>query len=76
VNDFRPALRPIQKGELVRECEEVLWEEIACTMFIMSMVGLLVWHGDVEVHAENQKGARELLEFFDNVLVTLAGRND
>src|SRR6267378_4289123 len=38
--------------------------------------GLFVWHGDVNVHAKNQQGTRELLEFFDNVLVTLARRND
>src|SRR6267154_594798 len=38
--------------------------------------GLFVGHGDVNVHAKNQQGTRELLEFFDNVLVTLAGRND
>src|SRR5216684_5789698 len=35
--------------------------------------GLLVGHGDVDVHAEDQEGARKLLEFLDDVLVALAG---
>src|SRR5260370_2953341 len=38
--------------------------------------GLLVRHGDVDVHAEDQEGTRELLQFFDDVLVALAGGDD
>src|SRR5216684_6957881 len=34
--------------------------------------GLLVGHGDVDVHAEDQEGALKLLEFLDDVLVALA----
>src|SRR5260370_12212997 len=38
--------------------------------------GLLVRHGDVDVHTEDQEGTRELLQFFDDVLVALAGGDD
>src|SRR4029077_9169652 len=38
--------------------------------------GLFVGHGDVDVHAEDQKGTRELLQFLDDVLVALAGGDD
>ena len=38
--------------------------------------GLLVGHGDVNVHAENQKRAGELLEFLDDVFIALAGGDD
>jgi hypothetical protein len=38
--------------------------------------GLLVGHGDVHVHAEDQKGPRELLEFLDDILIALAGGDD
>src|SRR6266481_712541 len=38
--------------------------------------GLLVGHGDVDVHAEDEQGARELLQFLDDVLVALAGGDD
>ena len=37
-------------------------------MFIMSIMVVLVGHGDVNVHAENQQGARQLLQFFDDIL--------
>ena len=35
-----------------------------------------VGHRDVDVHAENQQGTRELLQLLDDVLVALAGRDD
>src|SRR5579859_28305 len=38
--------------------------------------GLLVGHGHVDVHAEYEQGAGELLQFLDDVLVTFAGGND
>src|SRR5258707_8747617 len=38
--------------------------------------GLLVGHGDVYVHAEDQEGASERLEFLDDMLVALAGGDD
>src|SRR5712692_2520325 len=38
--------------------------------------GLLVGHGHVHVHAEDEQGARELLQFLDDVLVALAGGDD
>src|SRR5271154_1714994 len=38
--------------------------------------GLLIGHGDVDVHAKDQEGAGELLEFLDDVLVPFAGRDD
>ena len=38
--------------------------------------GLLVRHGHVDVHAENQKRARELLELLHDVFVAFAGRDD
>src|SRR5713226_178660 len=38
--------------------------------------GLLVGHGDVDVHAEDQERARELLQFLDDVLVAFAGGDD
>ena len=38
--------------------------------------GLLVRHGHVNVHAENQKRAGELLQFLDDVFVAFAGRDD
>src|SRR5258706_2538620 len=38
--------------------------------------GLFVGHGHVDVHAEDEQGARELLQFFDNVLIALAGGDD
>src|SRR3989442_742834 len=37
---------------------------------------LLVGHGDVDVHAEDEQGSRELPHLFDDVLITLAGRNN
>ncbi len=38
--------------------------------------GLLIGHGDVDVHAEDQKRAGELAHLFDDVLVAFAGRDD
>src|SRR6476661_1559110 len=38
--------------------------------------GLLVGHSNVNVHAENQEGAGQLLEFLDDVFVAFAGRDD
>ena len=38
--------------------------------------GLLVGHGDVHVHSEDQQGACELLQLFDDILIALAGGDD
>jgi hypothetical protein len=38
--------------------------------------GLFVGHGDMNVHAEDQKGTSELLELLDNVFVAFAGGDD
>src|SRR5580700_1502869 len=38
--------------------------------------GLLVGHGNVNVHAEDQERARELLQLFDDILIAFAGRDD
>ena len=39
------------------------------------MVVCLIGHGHMHVHAENQQGARQLLQLFNNILITLSGRN-
>ena len=38
--------------------------------------GGAVGYGNVNVHAENQQGTRQLLQFLDDVLVALAGGDD
>ena len=38
--------------------------------------GGAIGHGDVNVHAENQQAARELPQFFDDILIALAGGDD
>src|SRR5450432_610321 len=38
--------------------------------------GLLVGHGDVDVHAEDEQRTRQLLQLFDDIFVAFAGGDD
>src|SRR5713101_4976405 len=71
---FQAGVAAHPEGRTGGEREEVR-EEIADHVHHVDR-GLFVGHGNVDVHAEDQQRTRELLQFFDNVLVTLAGGNN
>src|SRR5712664_1888056 len=68
---FQAGVAAHPEGRAGGESEQVR-EEVADHVHHVDR-GLLVGHGDVYVHAEDQEGARKLLEFLDDVLVALAG---
>src|SRR5216684_1270972 len=68
---FQAGVAAHPEGRAGGESEQVR-EEVANHVHHVDR-GLLVGHGDVYVHAEDQEGACELLEFLDDMLVALAG---
>ena len=52
-----------------------MWQEIAHHVHHIDG-GLLVWHGDMHVHAEDQQGACQLLQLFDDIFVAFPGGDD
>src|SRR5215472_10863016 len=71
---FQACIAAHPEGRAGGEGEKV-WQKIAYHVHQVDHRGA-VGHGDVDVHAENQEGTGELLQFLDDIFVALAGGDD